>query len=858
MKPKLFQRSVRTEPASSMIHLETYTSDDHLIVSKADGDKLMIGRVIEASPLIAGGGDFGVTVNSVIRAAPDNSVIQISEICAPDFDAPQRYAAGKTFGTPAVTELVSRQARVLQGALSIGWQEDEPILSSRRNLISLAVPVGDTAPKTIAESAGKQRDFLSNVRRSGFHDARVLSASEVVGTYRWFFDIFSPRSSVLLDELVDLRFQVFGPHQEFDFRHPVIGKLAEDVYCAAVAIKTFPVEPTSGLMNIATGGIFKDRSAAEGGGPKITTPFIFTTTVRVANQRAEHTRVQRAIDSRISKAAPFKLGREDASRKLADLKTIQTQCAAGEDKYVFVSTTAFVFGKTAEEARASAGVVSSLLDKLKFEASEVVSNVHVRFAQTLPLNFSPKLAETLKSEALMSSSGCAAVLPIYGDYSGNVPDGVTDTGLSLITRRGQQHCVDIWRAPAPHGVLLAQTGGGKTVTLEVKILNYLAQGDHVVAIDDGRALKKFCHAIGGDFVEFGGSNKPSLNPFSLLQNDEDFAEQEEMIGDLVLQMAYHNGEEQVSGARIAASESVKAAWQSTGSHADFMTVVDALENIARNASDMASVNELAHAARTLVPRLKSFLESPARGAYFRGKCTLDVKSKFTVYEMGGLGESHLKKCVMFFVTNVTLSRLRFLPGRKVVLIDEAKDTLKDAGASNVVEGIYRKGRKDRVAIWVVFQSLLQLLELPAGKLIFGQSYWKWMLYQETSEIDQLISGRLLGKFVDDPFYVRLLKSVHTVKGRYSEIMIQSGDCYEVGRLFLDRFTLTLLDSEGASRERIFQLMNDGVDVVDAVESVIGEGNAKRRRWVNEFVNELREAQGLSPDEVLDAVREALL
>lgn len=855
--PKLFQRNVRVKPASSIIHLETYTNEDRLIVSKADGDKLMIGRVVEASPLIAGGGDFGVTVNSVIRAAPDNSVIQISEISAPDYDAPARYAAGKTQGSRATTELVRRQSAVLEGALKIGWQEDEPILSSRRVLISLAVPVADTSPRTIEESAGKQRDFMNNVRRSGFYDATVLSASEVVGVYRWFFNIFKRRAPVLLDELVHLRFQVFGPHQELDFRHPTIGKLAEDAYCAAVAIKTFPVEPTPGLMNIATGGIFKDRSAAEGGGPKIPTPFIFTTTVRVANQRAEHTRVQRAIDSRVSKAAPFKLGREDAARKLADLKTIQTQCAAGEDKYVFVSTSAFVFGKTAEEARSSAGVVSSLLDKLKFEASEVINNVHVRFAQTLPLNFSPKLAEDLKSEALMSSSGCAAVLPLYGDYAGNVPNGAADTGLSLLTRRGQQLCVDIWRAPAPHGVLLAQTGGGKTVTLEVKILNHLAEGARVVAIDDGRALKKFCHAIGGDFVEFGGTHRPSLNPFSLLQSDEDFAEQEEMIGELVLQMAYHNGEAQVSGSRIAASESVKAAWQSNGNHADFMTIVDALDSIARNASAMASDNELAHAARTLVPRLKSFLESPARGAYFRGKCTLDVNSKFTVYEMGGLGESHLKKCVMFFVTNVTLSRLRFLPGRKVVLIDEAKDTLKDPGASNVVEAIYRKGRKDQVAIWVVFQSLLQLLELPAGKLIFGQSYWKWMLYQEASEIDQLISQRLLGKFVDDPFYARLLKSVHTVKGRYSEIMVQSGDCYEVGRLFLDRFTLTLLDSEGPSRERIFQLMNDGVDVVEAVESVIGEGSAKRRRWVSEFINELRDAQGLTPDEVLEAVREAL-
>ena len=857
MIPKIFQRNVRTEPASSMIHLETYTNEDRLIVSKADGDKLMIGRVIEASPLIAGGGDFGVTVNSVIRAAPDNSVIQVSLVGAPDLDAPARYAQGKTHGSRAVSELVERQRRVLEGALTIDWQEGEPILSVRRVLISLAVPIADTSPETVALAATKQSDFLRNVRNSGFSDATVRTAGEVVGIYRSFFNIFKRRAPVLLDELVDLRFQVFGPDQEFDFRDPYVGKLAKDVYCAAVAIKTFPEEPNSGLMNISTGGIFKDRKATEGGGPKISTPFIFTTTVRVANQRAEGTRVQRAIDSRLNKGAPFKLGREDAQRKLIDLKTIQSQCAAGEDKYVFVSTSVFVFGRTPDQATSAAGLVAGLMDKLKFDAREVVDNLPVRLAQILPLNFSPKLAEKLQSEALMSSSGCAVVLPLYGDYCGNAPNDGTANGLSLVTRRGQMMSVDIWRGQIPHGLLVAQSGGGKTVTLEVKILNQLAEGTRVVAIDDGRALKKFCHCIGGEFVEFGTEFKPSLNAFSLLESEEDFAEQEEMIGDLVLQMAYHGDEEQVSGARIAAAEAVKAAWNNKNSGADFMTVVEALEIIAKNAANLGSANELTLAALTLVPRLKSFLNSPARGDYFRGPCTLDVNAKFTVFEMASLGESHLKKCVMYFVTNVVLSRLRLHRGRKLIVIDEAADTLKDPGAANVVGGIYRKGRKDRVGIWVVFQSLPQLLELPAGKLIFSQSYWKWMLYQDTAEIDALVKARLLGKFVDDPFFVSLLKSVHTVKGRYSELMVQSGESYEVGRLFLDQFTLTLLDSEGPTRERIFDLMNDGVDVVDAVESVIGQGEARRSRWVKEFVNELLVAQGLSRDQVLAAVREAL-
>lgn len=855
MKLKLIERGVKTRKASDIIHLETYTDEDRLIVSKPDGDKLMIGRVIEASPLIAGGGDFGVTINSVIRSAPDNSVVQISLVGSPDFDAPGRYARGKPHGTRAVTELVQRHRTVLEGALQAGWQDEEPVLSTRRVLISLAVPVSDTSETTLSEAAIKQADFLANVRRSGFHDARVLSASEVVGAYRWFFNIFKQRVSVTLDELVDLRFQVFGPDQELDFRAPFVGRLAPDCYCAAVAIKSFPVEPKPGLMNIATGGIFRDRKASEGGGPKITTPFIYTTTVRVANQRAEGVRVQRAIDSRLNKSAPFSLGREDKERKLGDLQTIQKQCAEGEDKYVYVSTSAFVFGRTPGEARSSAGVVAGLLDKLKFDAREVVDNIGVRLAQSLPLNYSLRVGEALDSEAIMSSSGCAMVLPLYGDYTGNVhPDSET-TGWSLITRRGQLMCTDIWRAPSPHGFLVAQTGAGKTVVVQKKIINHLAQGTRVVVVEDGRSLYKFCDSVGGDYID-PAINRPSLNGFSLLETEEDFAEQEELLTDLGLQMCYHN-EAMVSGGRIAMNEAVKAAYANRGNRADYFTVLEALEAIVRGAAGVDSDNELTLAARTLVPRLRSFLDSPARGSFFRGQCSVNLRAQFTVFEMGGLGESHLKKCVMFFVTNAVLSRMRLLPGRKVIVLEEAADTVKDPAAAAVVGGIYRKGRKDQVSIWAVFQSLLQALKLPAGELIFSQSYWKMMLLQDAAEIDELVAKRLLGKFNDDPFYVQLLKSVRTEKGQYSEILVQSAETYEVGRLFLDRFTLTLLDSEGPTRERIFALMKDGMDVVDAVELVIGQAASKRRRWVDDFVSELRDVQGLSPSEIKAAVQEAL-
>ena len=79
----------------------------------------------------------------------------------------------------------------------------------------------------------------------------------------------------------------------------------------------------------------------------------------------------------------------------------------------------------------------------------------------------------------------------------------------------------------------------------------------------------------------------------------------------------------------------------------------------------------------------------------------------------------------------------------------------------------------------------------------------------------------------------------------------------MGRLYLDKFTCTLLDSESDSRNRIFELMESGVDVVEAVNSVLGYGKDKRLRWIREFLGELRHEQGLTEREVIAEIQEAL-
>ena len=849
----------KTQFASDLIHLDTYTANDHLIVSKAKQDKTYVGRAYLMSPLVGGGGEFGTVVQNIFKSCPDDSLIQVSLISEPDYEAARLYAKGKTHGGEMVSELVNKQRSVFEFATKVGWQADVPLLNKRSLIVSLAVPVKNLNAETLSESASLQADFLNNMRGCGFADAEILKAGELLGYYRKFASIYTPQRNVELDELLELRHQVFGPDQSIDFRDSKVGIFDGQTYCAEVTAKKYPEEGYHGLTSLLSGAPFNGGSSRDGGGQRILTPFIFTTTVRVANQRKEMDRVENAIKSRQNtQTLPFKLGNEDPAQAMLDLDYMKKMCSTDGDKFVYVSTTAFVFGKTREQTIDVATTLKGTFDKLGFDGRLVRNDGIVRWAQALPLNFAPSIAEKLKSECIMPSSAAGCLLPVYGDHAGNARVHTNNTGSMFITRRGAAHYFDPFVSDSNfNGVIAAAPGSGKSFVLQYLIKNNLAEGANIFLFDNGRSAKKLCASVGGEFNEFSLSttDMPSLNPFTGL-NDQEFDEQQEVITSLLLLMAFE-GEVPHSGARIAMTEAVRAAYGKKQGDAEISTVVDSLEIIRASAGDKVDLNEVERAAGNLGPRLKAFLESPTRGQFFRGKGTINPTKQFTVFELGGLsGDGHLRKCVMFFVLNMLMSRIKTVKGRKLVMVDEGLDLLNDEAAALAMEGIYLKGRKDGVGVWTIVQSLLKLSETSTGRIILNQSAWKLILAQKSEEVKKLFEHNILTGFAHDPFFRRMVESIETRKGVFSEILFVGDRYYEAARLYVDRFTSTLFSSEGDARDAVFELMQQGISAVDAVYQVMGDKKRSRLQFLKTAIDQLffEDAQ-LTKAELLNSVNE---
>lgn len=847
--------------ASGIINIETYDNVTNVIVSKSDGDKILMGRVYIMTPLSGGGAEVKTVISNVFKTAPDDTLIQVNQVSRPDFGAPEFLERGKTFGGEVVQDLIHRRINVFKKALNPDWSENTPLLNDKKIIITCAVPVPDTKEKTFQNQFYFQQEFQDQLKNSGFFDVRSMSVEELTTHYRDCLDLFTQNPVAEIDHNQEVRYQVYGPDNTINNKDDLV--FNNNVHVSVVTVKKFPKKGKYGLMSCVCGAPFNHSQVREGGGNRISVPYIVSTTIRVANQRREQDRVEKAINSRKhDNKLPFSLDQEDPLEKLDDLRTFKKQFSIDGNKIVEVSVNIFLYGKTSDQARIQASRVKTQMDSLDYDARVVKDNAAVRFAQMLPLNFSPKIANKVEGEGLMTARAVAPHLPIISDFTGNVPRlNAISSAVTYMTRRGSLYTFNPFNTISnPNGIYVADSGAGKSFALQDRILCHLADGEKVVVIDEGNSQKKFALSVNGEFNEFSYNSpfKPNLNPFANLTNDQ-FNEQSETISALLLMMCY--GDEKIqSGANIAMSEAVRSAYGSHGEDTEIKHVVDALENVAQTQSDNPNIqqNEVLSSAVNLISRLKSFIENPKRGMFFKGSGNIDPKAQFSVFELSGLGDdAHLKKVVVFFLVNMLIGRLSKYKGKKHLLVDEALSFVKDESAVDALDGLYQKSRKAEISVFLIVQSLSRLSEVPAGNTIINLSNWKIFLMQPAGEAENIVNSVYLDDLKKDPYFGRMLKDIKLEKGHYSEMLIVGNKGYEAVRLYPDPLTMDLLSSEGKMRDVVIELIDQGMNPIEAVKQVRADKDDKRKSWLSGVLDQLIKIEGVPKSQVLSDVVEIL-
>jgi conjugal transfer ATP-binding protein TraC len=416
----------------------------------------------------------------------------------------------------------------------------------------------------------------------------------------------------------------------------------------------------------------------------------------------------------------------------------------------------------------------------------------------------------MKRTTTKTSANAVHLAPLIAEWQG--------TGTPVLVfggRRGQVMQIDVYDNPAGnYNVAIAGTSGsGKSLLLNEIAAAYLGTGARVWIIDVGRSYEKACRNFGGSFIEFTENASLSLNPFTLV---EDIDEDMELLQPLLAQMV--SPREPLDGFRYSTlGAAIKKTWKAKGSA---MTVSDVHDLLATGRLDEESRDE-DRRLKDLAAMLHPYTREGAYGKYFESDATIDFGSDFIVLELEELKAKKDLQTVVLLIVMYRITREMYFSRdrKKIVIIDEAWDLLSGGATAEFIEAGYRRARKYKGAFMSATQGVDDYYRNPAAKAALDNSDWMFLLRQKPESIEMMDK---LGQLTMDDAMKRLLQSLRTEHGAYSEIFIHSPIGNGIGRLIVDPYSLLLF----SSRAEDFNAINDkragGLTVSQAIDAVLRE------------------------------------
>ncbi|HOV56368.1 MAG TPA: type IV secretion system protein TraC [Rhodanobacteraceae bacterium] len=421
------------------------------------------------------------------------------------------------------------------------------------------------------------------------------------------------------------------------------------------------------------------------------------------------------------------------------------------------------------------------------------------FIQLLPFAAEAAIATTLMRYITLPTRYVVPLLPVLGAWRG--------TGTPLLTmhsRDGQLMTLSPFDSDGGYNTIIAaQTGSGKSFLTNAKIEAMLSTGGRVWVIDVGYSYQNLNRLLGGYYMQFSPEADICLNPFSLVK---DLTDEGDVIAGILQTMAAPTSA--LTDFQMAQMKRV---------------MVEVFERHGQDTSiDLLAEALLAEGDTRLVDighQLFPFTSRGDFGRYFNGRNNFEVSNPFIVCELQELSSRpHLQRVVLQQLMFQIQQQMDFgdRAQRKLLVIDEAWSLLAQEGARNFIVSSYRRIRKHGGSACVVTQSVNDLWSNAGAIAIVENSANVYLLRQKAESINMIKKEQRLS--LGEAGY-RLLETVHTVPGEYSEILVVTQRGTGVARLVVSDFQKLLFTTNAEEVTEIKKLQAEGLTLVQAIEHI---------------------------------------
>lgn len=798
------------ERFAELIPVEAYDEDEEVFYIRGSDKREYIGAVFVGSPLI--GADEGTT--AMIRSAmagdmPDDSLMQISYLSSSFIDnmvalwsKPRLDIMRRSDGLyPAQKEILnalyeSRREFLLSGAEKPIVESSGVRLKNTTLILSLKIPVSKTPnDRELSDAKAAIMRFRESFKTVGLSPRPLNGRAYLMLMRSILFMGKEPSRTYDDDQIISEQIMPYDSDMAVSAKEVRIN----DTYIRSLSTQTFPDIASIGLLNQLIGDPMGSHN-------QISDPFMMTLTVYFPEQ-AKIMKTIRKSQGAINYQAQgqwAKFAARIGTKK--ENYDILDQSLEDGNRPIKLWFNSLIFSSASDDAARAASRMRTFFQMHGYEVSED-KYMHGPFMlMQLPLICDVEAVPKSARFYTMTIREAAQMPPVIGEWKGTG----RGAAMSMAGRRGQLLVFDLFDSQTNYNcVIAAESGAGKSFLANDMIVSYLQKGAKVRMIDQGRSYEKLCEVLGGEYIEFDADRAISLNPFTHVK---DIDEEMDLLAIIIAKMA--SPTQGFSDWEISATvQVIKELWDEYG---NATTITDVAERFQRrgeeNNQDIRLIN--------IAQQLYQFTRHGTYGKYFDGPNTLDYNNNLVVLELDQLRSKKDLQQVVMLQLIAQLQTECYLGDRgvqKLIGIDEAWEQMEDPMVAKFLEGAYRRFRKYHASCLIISQSLDDLYNSQSGKAIAKNSANTIVLRQSGEAIEGLKKSE---HFKVGPYGFEMLRSLHTERGQYSDLMLRQGDAWGVGRFVVEPFSQLLYSTSPDDVMAIDRLREQGLSTVDAINHLI--------------------------------------
>ena len=351
--------------------------------------------------------------------------------------------------------------------------------------------------------------------------------------------------------------------------------------------------------------------------------------------------------------------------------------------------------------------------------------------------------------------------------------------------------------PASHGIVVADTGSGKSFNVGFMLLDALASGVDGILVDNGNSWKRLTQAMGG--VHIPVDLNTSISPFMAYRH---------MLNERGDALDLEHVNQVVRFIEVCVTDVDLLAFNNLQKDLLATAVRRTYENQFRGLSERPLIShfrdELARLgaapdthpddrriSEDIVRRLRMYCEG-VYAAFLNSPSKLDFDARLLTFEMAAVSKDPLtKKIAMTAVMEAVTSRAAARRRRTLVAVDEAHEYLgNDKASEDFLAGCYAKMRKFDVAMWTISQKFQTFASCRVAPVIIENAPIRVFLLHGKGGHDVIARH-----FRFTPRATRAFSNLERRDGHFSDFLLMYGARMGVVRLAPHPFAYWLLTTD---------------------------------------------------------------